>query len=133
MIKEDQNIPCLWAKLVFVFLLFVFVSAFQSRSSQKEAHPVSCESIYELHAQNNHAVVLNLVQIPSFQKDWLTVEERNHFSEADQKQKIFTDNDKINHLILSLQKIQLKIEPELTLKFFYHLFSSSAKDYLILS
>lgn len=134
MINRKEDIINYLVRVIFIVLIFLFISAFSDNSSQQDNNSVvHHELITDLCAENKNAVIINQLQAPAFQKGWVSLIDRMNLKFSDENHKIFTDNKKIIQKYTSLQKNQLLIKPLLACKFYYHWFSLDAENLPILS
>jgi hypothetical protein len=133
MIKRQEFIIRCLGRVILIILFFFIISAFSGNSYAQTAHTIRYEFVFELQTDYQHATIADDVQLPSFQRSWVSMIDNLNIRLFNKDFKIFIDNNIINHRILCLQKIQLSHNPLLVYKFYNHQFPKDSDELPILS
>jgi hypothetical protein len=118
---------------VFIVFFFLFISAFSDQSINRTKATSRCELITELHLDPVNAIPINIVQLPSFQKSWVSFLDKLNIRLFNEDFKISSFNNKISIKNILLQKTQLSIKPIFICRFYYHLSSTDTEELPVLS
>ena len=133
MIKMKREIFNLLGRIALIVLFFLMINAFSNKYVSHDRNIASHELVSELKSINTKAVAIKPVQLPSFQKDWVSLVDRMNYKLLDKNLKIYTDNLKIKQKSISLQNTELKVKPILNWKYYFQLLSPDPKESPILS
>jgi hypothetical protein len=131
--NQKGDILTYFGTAIFIVLFFLVISAF-SKNSGKQTNDVSqIEFVSELHTTSVKAVIADAIQLPVFQKKWVSLLDKMSFKLYHEMLKISADNNKIAQRIFSLRKIQILLKPVLLSRFYYFFFSINPEDLPVLS
>lgn len=114
---------------LFIALFFLFTFSFYEiliKSPTKVFH-------YELASVSSNAIVLNKIQQPSINKNWLPQFDNSNFRVITKRIKLLTNNRLILQRISFLQKVELSIILIKPPGFYYHSHLQAIEDLPILS
>lgn len=129
MINQRENITNYLGRALFVVLFFLLMVAFSDQSAKQTNFPVKILSITESHASS---VIANAIQLPLFQKNWVSVVDKMSFRHFNATFKRFADNRTITQRFISLHQTELLIKPLTNCRFYYHLFPKDTGEVPIL-
>jgi hypothetical protein len=101
---------------IFIVLFFFFAFAFY----EIIINPPNKVFHYELSSAASNAIVLNKIQQPSLNKNWLPQFDNSKFKLFSERTKLLTNNRLIIQRIIVLQKIELSIILINPPGFYYH-------------
>jgi len=129
MINQREDITDYLGRALFVVLFFLLMVAFSDQSVKQTSEPVSVQLVADLHA---NSVIADAIQLPSFQKSWVSVDDKTSFQLFNANFKRFTDNRTITQRFISLRRTELLIKPATYYRFYYHLFPKNTDEVPIL-
>ena len=88
---------------------------------------------YELSSISSNALVLNKIQQPSLNKNWLPQFDNSNLSLFSDRIKLLTDNRLITQRIINLQKAELSVILIKPPGFYYHYHHRDTEDLPVLS
>jgi len=118
-----------------LMVLFIFmVAAFSDGSNQHSIKPVSQEFVSEWNAKSAQAILNpDGVQLPAFQKSWVSSVDKLNFSLFNPTFKRSADNRMFAQRFLALQQTELEIKPFILSRFYEPLLPHVADDVPVLS
>jgi hypothetical protein len=119
--NQKGNIIDNLERAAFIVLFFLLVYIYSDNSVKKSEDTIQNELVFITHAKPVYAIVVDQVQLPSYQTSWVSVPVNANFKEFDTK--VNSDNRDIGQRYILLQKTFLKIKP-LTKQRFYQFHSS---------
>jgi hypothetical protein len=130
--KSERNYILGSSILIVLFLLFINV--FSNKIALQHTNEVTRYEIgYLYNSNNDKAILINDVQVPSFQNSWISLIDKISIDLYNRNLKTFTDNKSVNHRIQLLWKIKLSIRPIILDNYHRHLFPEDPEEPLILS
>jgi len=128
-----EDISNYLGKALFIVLFFFIVAAFSDQTNQQSIKPVPHELVSEWLSKSAQAINTDAVQLPLFQKSWVSfVDQKSiHLFNATFKQSV--DNRKIAQRFFTLHQTELEIKPFAMSRFYYHLYPKVAEDVPVLS
>jgi hypothetical protein len=114
---------------IFIALFFLFAFAFYEISIK----PPNKVVYYELLSGSSNAIVLNNIQQPSINKNWLPQFDNSNFKVITKRIKLLTNNRLILQRINFLQKVELSIILIKPPGLYYHYHLRATEDLPILS
>jgi hypothetical protein len=114
---------------IFIVLFFLFTFAFYEISI-KLPNKVF---YYELSSVSSNAIVLNKIQQPSINKNWLPQLDNSNFKVITERIKLLTNNRLTNQRINFLQKVEISIIHIKPPGFYYHYHLRATEDLPVLS
>lgn len=128
MCAEKQNTPYFLTRIGFLILVFFCICAFSSDSESKFSNS-KLEIVTALNIKGKDVSLVKVVQLPAYQKDWITYVERAHLKFSAVKNLLSSCNCKNFEKYKSLQLLQFEIVPKLVAKFYYLLFTTDFIEY----
>jgi len=123
-----------WLGRVLFMALFLLMLAVHSDQSDKPTYfGAQYELLSEIHSDSDHAILVDFIQPPSFQKTLVSFADKTGLLLFNQTFKITVDNHHITQRIILIQKSLLSLRPTSTCRFYYHLFPINADEPPLLS
>ena len=105
-------------RAIFVVIFFFLVSVF----SDKDARLIQYNSMSILNSSSMNAVAADLIELPLFGKNWVSLIDKSSFVFFNENVKIFATNNKIDQRIILFQKARRLIKTTTICGFYCHLF-----------
>ena len=119
MIDQRENITNYLGRALFVVLFFLFMVVFSDQSVKQTHLPVKVQTMTEL---PGNSVITDAIQLPLFQKNCVSFEDKMSFQLYNATFKRFDDNRMITQRFISLRQTEFLIKPLTECRFYYHLF-----------
>ena len=129
MINQREDITNYLGRTLFIVLFFLLMVFFSDKSVRQTHLPVKVQSMAELPA---NSAITDAIQLPSFQKNLVSLEDKMSFKLYNASFKRFDDNRVITQQFISLQQTEFLIKPLTECRFYYHLFSKDTGEVPIL-
>jgi hypothetical protein len=101
-----------YVRIALVMVLFLLVlSAFSTRTVKQGPVPSQSDLVSIVLSGNQNALEATAVQLPSFQKSWVTCIDRMKFHLFDVSLKNIPVNRIINQRLVFLRSVELKVKP----------------------
>lgn len=130
---HKKDIVDFLGRAIFMALLITFTYAFAEQSVKQDNILSQQELVSDLNSTNTQATALNPVQLPPYEKEWVSVINKIHFKFCNGNLKIVTDNQKTAQIIIFLQKMQFVIKPLSACEFYCRMYPSESGEVPILS
>ena len=131
--SRKDDIINFWGRVIFMVLFFLLVSSFCEKTFQPKYHSCQYELSSVLNTSTMNAVAVTDIQLPLFEKSWISFIDKSNFSFYNEKLKILSDSEKITQRIISLQKTQRLIKTPILNGFYRHLFPIDNDELPVLS
>src|ERR1035437_8972895 len=106
MMSRKEDLINFWGRTIFVVLFLFLISSFYDKSLAHENRSIHYASISLLDTGTISAVTVDAIQLPLFEKSWISLIDKSNFAFFNENLKIFAANKKITLRITSLQKTQ---------------------------
>ncbi|HEY3388144.1 MAG TPA: hypothetical protein VGK38_01125, partial [Prolixibacteraceae bacterium] len=126
--SQIEDISNYLGRALFIVLFFLLMAAFSNRSVEKSSDKVKIELAYEWHATAEKAISVDAVELPLFQKNWVSSVDNLSLQFFNATFKQSADNRKIAQRFISLHQIELVLKPFPISRFYYHHFPIVAED-----
>jgi len=130
--RKENTMQNLGSTLLMVVFLIICIS-FSGKSEKPTNNDTQYELVTRLHSSSVKAIVADFIQMPVFHKSLMTSIDKTGFSFCNTKFKLSADNKKFSQQIIFQERSIPTIKPLSTCRFYYHFFSSEAKDLPALS
>ena len=130
--QQEDNINFL-GRVLFMVLFLLVICVHFDRVKKTTYFSTQYELISEFHSISNHAVCVDFFQVPTLQRNQVTLNDKTGFYLLNESFRLSFDNCLINHKINRLQKSILSLKPIINSRFQYHLFSLDAGEPPLLS
>ncbi len=128
-----EDIGNYFGTALFIVLFFFIVAAFSDYSNLQSIKPVPHELVSEWHSKSAQAVGADAVQLPLFEKSWVSFVDQKYIHLFNTTFKQSADNRTIAQRFFTLRQTELVIKPFAMSRFYYHLFPKGAEDVPVLS
>jgi len=129
--EEDRFV--IFGRVLFM-VFFLMIICIQSNKSEKNTFFHSqYETACNIHDHSGHAVCVDMIQVPAFQKSLITLKDKTGITLFNEGFKQSYDNSRINQEVLLLRKTILYYKPDSNCRFYYHLFSIDRTEPPLLS
>ena len=128
-----EDISNYLGKALFIVLFLFIVAAFSDHSNQQSIKPVPHELVSEWLSKSAQAISTDHVQLPLYQKSWVSLTDQNYIHLFNITFKQSADNRTIAQRFFTLRQTKLGIKPFAMNRFYYHLFPKVAEDASVLS
>jgi hypothetical protein len=129
MINQREDITNYLGRTLFVVLFFLVMAVFSDRPVSQTHLSVKVQSVAELPA---NSVIADAIQLPLFQKNLVSFEDKMSFQLYNATFKRFADNRTITQSFVSLRQTEFLIKPLTECRFYYHLFPKDTCEVPIL-
>jgi hypothetical protein len=133
MMSRKEDLINFWERAIFVVLFLFLISSFYDKSLAHENRSIHYASISLLDTSTISAVSVDAIQLPLFEKSWVSLIDKSNFIFFNEDLKIFADSNKITLRITSLQKTQRLIKSTIHCGFYDHLFPIDNDELPVLS
>lgn len=133
MINRKEDISNSIVRILFMVLFFFLISAFADNAVKPDSGTVRTELKAELNMSAIKALVGYKVQLPLFQKNWVSLTDLENLKFFNENLRILADNKKTDQRMICLQQTQLIIKQIRILRFYDHLFPVGDDEWPILS
>jgi hypothetical protein len=130
--EQKQNNMNFFGRILFLILFFLMISVFTDKPVKLDNQPFKTEFFSDWHSISK-AADIPVIEIPSFQKGWISAIDRMYLRIADTSLKVVSDDHTITQKYISLEKKQLLIKPKNLYQLYYLLFPEDSGEYPILS
>ena len=120
-------------RVLFMVLFLLVICAHFDRVEKTIYFSTQYELITEFHSISNQAVCVDFFQIPTLQKNLVTLNDKTGFYLLNENFKLSSENNIMSHKINLLQKLILSLKPLINKRFQYHLFALDAGEPPLLS
>ena len=127
--EERENRINYLGRALFVVLFFLFMIVFSDQSVKQRHLPVKVQTMTEL---PGNSVIADAIQLPLFQKNCVSFEDKMSFQLYNATFKRFDDNRVITQRFVSLRQTEFLIKPFTKSRFYYHLFPKDTGEVPIL-
>jgi len=128
MINLKEDISNSVGRVLFMILFFFLIYAFADKSVKPDHKAVQTELNTDLNCASIKAIVSNRIQLPLFQKNWLSQNDNKTFKFFSENLKVLAYNKKTNQRIIYHQLNQDLIKPITKCRFYTHLFPITGKE-----
>ena len=129
MINRRADITNYLGRTFFIVLFFFLLVTFSNQSVKQASFPVKIQSIIE---SQTTSVIADAIQIPLFQKNWVSSVDKLSFQHFNTTFKRYADDRIITQRFLYLQQNELLIKPLTHDRFYYHFFSNDIGEVPVL-
>ena len=133
MMNKKEDMINFWGRAIFVVLFLFLISSFYEKSFEHENRSIRYESISLLDTSTISAVSVDAIQLPLFEKSWISLIEKSNFIFFNEYLKIFAFNKKITQKATSYKKIQRLTKTTIQCSFYDHLFPIDNDELPVLS
>ena len=133
MMNRKDDIINFLGRTLFMVLFFILISAFSQNSFEQDDRSVHYEWISIPNTSTMSAVSVEAIQLPLFDKSWVSVIDKSNFTFFNEDLKISAYNKKISQRIISFQKTQPLIKTTILCGFYHHLFPVDNDELPVLS
>ena len=130
--QQEDRVDLL-GRVLFMVLLLLVICAHFDRVEKTIYFSTQYELITEFHSISNQAVCVDFFQIPTLQKNLVTLNDKTGFYLLNENFKLSSENNIMSHKINLLQKLILSLKPLINKRFQYHLFALDAGEPPLLS
>jgi len=123
----------LLGRALFMMLFLLIISVHVQRSEKQIYVATQYEILSEVHTDSGHAIPVDFIQAPSFQKSLASFIDKTGLSLFNDNYKISADNSRITQRIILLLKSFLSLKPISNCRFYYHLFHIDSQEPPLLS
>jgi hypothetical protein len=103
--------------IIFIFFCFLLMSAVFETPNNSSNHIAEVVFQSNSHAHSN---AINVVQPPSFHKDWVSIFDKMNFTFFNEQLKIFADNRTVHQKFQLLQVVEFSIKPVILCRLQYN-------------
>jgi len=133
MMNRKEDLINFWGRAIFMVLFLFLISSFYEKSFTPDNRPIRYASISLLDTSTINAVSVDAIQLPLFEKSWISLIDKSNFTFFNENLKIFADSKKITQRITTLQKTQRLIKSTIHYGFYDHLFPIDNDELPVLS
>lgn len=133
MINRKEDISNSIGRILFMILFFFLISAFAGKSVKPDSGAVQTELKASLNMSAIKATVDYKVQLPLFQKNWVSLTDKENLRFFNENLKILADKKETDQRMICLQQTHRTIKPIRIYRFYYHLFPVADDEWPILS
>ena len=133
MITQQEDRFNFLGRVLYLVLFLLVICAHSDRVENTTYFSTQYELISEFHSISNHAVCVDFFQVPTLQRNQVTLNDKTGFYLLNENFRLFFDNCLMNHKINLLQKSILSLKPLINKRFQYHLFSLDTGEPPLLS
>jgi hypothetical protein len=127
--NQREEITSYLGRALFVVLFFLAMVVFSDQSVKQGHLPVKVQSMAEM---PGNSVITDAIQLPLFQRNLVSIEDRMSFQLYNATFKRFDDNRVITQRFVSLQQTEFLIKPLTECRFYYHILSKDTGEVPIL-
>jgi len=117
-----EDISNFFGTALFIVLFLFVATIFSDRSNQQSIETVPHQLVNEWHANASQAIPNDAVQLPAFQKSWVSAVDLLNLHLFNPTFKLSSDNRKIAQRFFTLHQTGLVVKPFAMIRFYYHLF-----------
>ena len=133
MINRKEDISNFIGRALFMILFFFLISAFADKSVKPDSGAVQIEFKADLNISAVKATVGSGVQLPLFEKGWVSLTDKENLKFFNENLKILADKKKTDRRMICLQQTHHLIKPVCFCRLYYHLFPVADDEWPILS
>ena len=115
-------------KVILMLLFLTVICVHFNRSDKQTNYASQYEQFAEIHSDSAHAVYVDFLQVPSFQKNLISFLDKTGISLFNENFKINIESQNINQRIILLRKSLRYRKPSSIDRFYYHLFSANQNE-----
>jgi hypothetical protein len=127
MIQQEKDRSNHVGMAFIAVLFFLFASALFNGSTRKGSDSLQNELISQYHSRSVNAVFVPGIQLPPFQKHWISFTDHMNFRLYNQRFSLFSYNSIINQRITFMSRDELLIK-HIFFRFTYHYFTIESKE-----
>ena len=133
MMSKKEDLINFWGRAIFVVLFLFLISSFYDKSLASDNGSGHYASVSLLDTGTISAASVDVIQLPLFEKSWISLIDKSNFTFFNEHLKIVADSNKIILRITSLQKTQRLIKTTVHCGFYDHLFPIDNDELPVLS
>lgn len=133
MISRKEDISNSIGRILFMILFFFLISAFADKPHRSDSGAVQQELKIDMDMSAITATAGYGVQLPLFQKGWISLPDKENLKFFNKNLKILADKKKTDQRMICLLHTHHLIKPIRIWRFYYHLFPVADDEWPILS
>jgi hypothetical protein len=122
MINRKEDMVNFLDTAIFMVLVLLLVSFFYAEMTKRNDQPFQNNFMSMTVNSSQNAVTVDVIQLPLYDKSWVSLFDKSNFTFFNEGLKIFADNKEITLRINTILKTQLQIKPPNPCRFYRHLF-----------